>query len=359
MSRPRAPTAMRSPISRVRSVTLTSMMFMMPMPPTTRLTPATAASSSVITRLDSSCAASISVRLRTLKSSSCPGCRRWRWRSSSRMFSSAAFMLWPSRTFTLIEPTRFRRPPLMPWMRLRKVDSGTMTTSSWSWPTEFWPLRASTPITVSGTFFTRMVWSIGSAPPNSCSATVWPMIATLPEPAMFGRLEAAAFGQRPVAHLEVVGRQVPKHLRCSSWCCRPPPARRCAATVPPPAPRARRRAMARRVLLGQRLAGLRAQPHAALRLRAGQHQHDVGAQALDLFLDALLRARADGDHRDHRGHADDDAQHRQDAAQQVGGERAPGGAQGGEARSCGGLGRCRHRGPHRGLPLGLRRCARP
>src|SRR6266581_235374 len=34
MSRPRAPTAMRSPISRVRSVTDTSMMFMMPMPPT-------------------------------------------------------------------------------------------------------------------------------------------------------------------------------------------------------------------------------------------------------------------------------------------------------------------------------------
>ena len=34
MSRPCAPTAMRTPISRVRSVTLTSMMFMMPMPPT-------------------------------------------------------------------------------------------------------------------------------------------------------------------------------------------------------------------------------------------------------------------------------------------------------------------------------------
>ena len=34
MSRLRAPTAMRMPISRVRSVTDTSMMFMMPMPPT-------------------------------------------------------------------------------------------------------------------------------------------------------------------------------------------------------------------------------------------------------------------------------------------------------------------------------------
>src|SRR5918998_12419 len=43
MSRGRAPTASRSPISRVRSVTETSMMFMMPMPPTSRETPATAA----------------------------------------------------------------------------------------------------------------------------------------------------------------------------------------------------------------------------------------------------------------------------------------------------------------------------
>ena len=34
MSRARAPTAMRRPISRVRSVTETSMMFMMPIPPT-------------------------------------------------------------------------------------------------------------------------------------------------------------------------------------------------------------------------------------------------------------------------------------------------------------------------------------
>jgi hypothetical protein len=39
-----APRAMRTPISRVRSVTETSMMFMMPMPPTTRETEAIAAS---------------------------------------------------------------------------------------------------------------------------------------------------------------------------------------------------------------------------------------------------------------------------------------------------------------------------
>ena len=40
MSASRAPIAMRMPISRVRSVTLTSMMFMTPMPPTSRDTAA-------------------------------------------------------------------------------------------------------------------------------------------------------------------------------------------------------------------------------------------------------------------------------------------------------------------------------
>ena len=43
MSRLRAPTAIRSPISRVRSVTDTSMMFMIPIPPTSSETEAIAA----------------------------------------------------------------------------------------------------------------------------------------------------------------------------------------------------------------------------------------------------------------------------------------------------------------------------
>ena len=50
-SRLRAPTAMRRPISRVRSVTDSSVMFMMPMPPTSSDTAATAASSHVMVRL--------------------------------------------------------------------------------------------------------------------------------------------------------------------------------------------------------------------------------------------------------------------------------------------------------------------
>ena len=84
MSRRRAPTAMRSPISRVRSVTDTSMMFMMPMPPTSSETDAIAASKYVITREASSCTC-VSLGMRTVKSSSWFCGRRWRWRSSSRI----------------------------------------------------------------------------------------------------------------------------------------------------------------------------------------------------------------------------------------------------------------------------------
>ena len=43
----------------------------------------------------------------------------------------------------------------------------------------------------------------------------------------------------------------------------------------------------------------------------------VGAQALDLLLDARLRAAADRDHGDHRADADDDAEHGERAAQLV------------------------------------------
>ena len=47
-SRSVAPIARRTPISRVRSVTDTNMMFMMPMPPTKRLTAATAPNRAVM-----------------------------------------------------------------------------------------------------------------------------------------------------------------------------------------------------------------------------------------------------------------------------------------------------------------------
>jgi hypothetical protein len=74
-SRSSAPMARRRPISRVRSVTLTSMMFMMPMPPTSRLTAATAPSSMVITlvvpdRVSASCLVSSTLKLSSSVSAS-------------------------------------------------------------------------------------------------------------------------------------------------------------------------------------------------------------------------------------------------------------------------------------------------
>ena len=74
-----APTAMRMPISRVRSVTETSRMFMMPMPPTSSEIEATLSSRLVITLLALSEALAMSLRLRTVKSSSWPDWMWWRW----------------------------------------------------------------------------------------------------------------------------------------------------------------------------------------------------------------------------------------------------------------------------------------
>ena len=70
MSRPRAPMALRMPISRVRSRTDTSMMFMIPMPPTTSEIEAIPPSRSVRVALIEEAASSSWVWSKTLKSSS-------------------------------------------------------------------------------------------------------------------------------------------------------------------------------------------------------------------------------------------------------------------------------------------------
>ena len=83
MSRPRAPTALRMPISRVRSRTETSMMFMIPMPPTTSEIEAMPPSSRVSVALIEDAASSSWVWSKTLKSSSSAAARSWRSRSSA------------------------------------------------------------------------------------------------------------------------------------------------------------------------------------------------------------------------------------------------------------------------------------
>ena len=64
--------AMRMPISRVRSVTDTSMMFMMPMPPTMSDTPAMPASRFVIVSTVAVLMSAISCWVRIVKSSGSP-----------------------------------------------------------------------------------------------------------------------------------------------------------------------------------------------------------------------------------------------------------------------------------------------
>lgn len=74
MSIPLAPTLMRKPISRVRSVTLTYIMFIMPMPPTIKDIPAIQARSIVIRSVVEFIMLASSSCERMLKSSSSPSC---------------------------------------------------------------------------------------------------------------------------------------------------------------------------------------------------------------------------------------------------------------------------------------------
>ena len=98
MSPWRAPTAMRTPISRVRSVTLTSMMFITPMPPTTSEITAMEEISSVMVRVVASMVWRMLSVFSTKKS-----LRPWRRSSSWLMPCSAASVGASSRTRTVME----------------------------------------------------------------------------------------------------------------------------------------------------------------------------------------------------------------------------------------------------------------
>ncbi len=105
-SRSSAPIARRRPISRVRSVTLTSMMFMMPMPPTSRLTAATAPSSIVITLVVPDTASAICLVSSTLKLSSSSGASLRRSRRSCVRLAFTRSASVPSAIDTSSVPTR-------------------------------------------------------------------------------------------------------------------------------------------------------------------------------------------------------------------------------------------------------------
>ncbi len=88
-SDPRAPIARRIPISRVRSVTETSMMFMIPIPPTRSEMLAIAARRSVITSVVAVAVSARSVWSRIVKSSASPSVSSWLSRMMARASASA------------------------------------------------------------------------------------------------------------------------------------------------------------------------------------------------------------------------------------------------------------------------------
>ena len=174
-----------------------------------------------------------------LKSSSCPACRRWRWRSSSRMPSSADFMLWPSRTFTRHRADALEAPAAhaldaVAEGRQRHDDHVVLVLPDrvLALAREHADDRQRHLLDADG-----LVDRVGLA-----EQLLGDRLADdrhLARAGDLAGLEDAALGERPVAHLEVVARRC-RTPGCSSWRCPPPPARRCAARAPPPAPRAPR-----------------------------------------------------------------------------------------------------------------------
>ncbi len=170
-----APSALRMPISLVRSVTVTSMMLVMPIPPTSSEIAATAPSSTVNVLPVLSRAVSSEVWLLIRKSSLVASLRAWvpirtwvisAWAAVVVSAEVACTRIW------LTEP----KPVKAFWT----VGSGAMTTSSGSLKPVL-PLVFSTPVTVNGVPPMTTCLPTGSTVSNSCLAVVAPSTATLRE----------------------------------------------------------------------------------------------------------------------------------------------------------------------------------
>ena len=188
MSLVKAPSDLRIPISRVRSVTVTSMMFITPIPPMRSVMPATMASRIRNDRAVALPAARRSAALNTLKSGGSPGLTLWVWRRV--VVISVTAELIPSRE-TAWTPIAVNES-MLPTTLSMTVDIGAKITSSWSW-SPFDPRRSSTPTIWNGTWLNWIVWPTGLAPlPKTWSTTVRPITATLARDAW-----SASVNQRP------------------------------------------------------------------------------------------------------------------------------------------------------------------
>src|SRR5579863_5865775 len=166
-----APMALRMPISRVRSVTVTSMMLVMPMPPTSSEIAATAPSSTV-----NVCAVEVAVdstvdALSTSKSASAEvSLCRW---SRVAVISPSTAVTCPgdlARTTTLLS-----EPKPVSWS-CTVVSGATAVLSALPRPLE--PFDASTPTTVNGMPATSTLCPTGLTVPNRSVATSLPMTTT-------------------------------------------------------------------------------------------------------------------------------------------------------------------------------------
>src|SRR6266545_3160312 len=166
-SRVRAPTALRRPISRVRSDTLTSMMFITPTPPTSSEIPAIEASTRVRMPRMRPTTPRMSSWVRT--SYSCSG---WALATTSRMMRRSSSICPVLGALTAIPSTR-----LIPNSRCAAV-TGTNTSASRLTPKAV-PTRVSTPTTRKRTPPTVIDLPTGSRPGNRASAGSAPSTATL------------------------------------------------------------------------------------------------------------------------------------------------------------------------------------
>ena len=182
-----------------------------------------------------------------------------------------------------------------------------------------WPLLAITPTTVNGWLLMRMTWPTGStSAPNNCSCTTEPSTATFDAVATSTGLKNAPC---VVGHERISGRST-----SVPWICVPQfmlPATTWPRVLTPGATywTPGTSLNGQRVLRRQRAGVALAHADAALLEVAGAHHDHVGAGRLDLRLDRRLRAGAERHHRDHRGHADDHAEHGQRGAHLVARQR--------------------------------------
>ena len=166
--------ALRMPISRVRSATDTSIIFIIPIDPTNSDTAAIATNSIVIYPVTVSIASITCFISIIWKSSASSSDSLWRSRSRAVICSIASALSAPSFNFSAIILTEFGKR--LPCRRFFSVVIGMMTISSWL-PIVESPRSLVTPIIVNGIFCTRIISPTGLVGIFSSSAVCGPIIA--------------------------------------------------------------------------------------------------------------------------------------------------------------------------------------